>query len=618
MSLRPQSVFVACTPALLVLCAGAHPQSPPYVQVDNTVELPQLTGSITRTCTGDIDGDFAADVALLSGGKVFVGFGISAHKSVVEVVQAGPAIDLALTPRMLGEPRCQLAVTRTDGVFLVGRQPDPQHPVPWVVEPVLASDSSLKGAKWVRSADLDGNNRSDLMVVLANEKTVRVLLRQLDGSWSTALAPFTLATKVLDVVGLQYDADTPLELAIQTEGSARVHEVNGTFVAMARNATSGAPAGMAVMPVQDTTRSRVAYLATATGGGYELHLLEYLIGLESLHVGNLVPRALLAGDHDGDGDHDLLVDHGESGALTLLLSDEDAGAGCGPNPDHYFSCQLGDQDPFYAVQEGVVMQAMGWSDLDNDGSPDLLVPSSDESSESWMVEFRPRVPAPQGAGPFGLPGDHPVFYEVHWADPSSGVSPQLRLHVTNVWPDEALREWLQVTVWRKQNPPVNQQGPGTETIGRFNGFYARSSSVGTLTDYELTLPDDTAGGMGTNYTPFQLVSGSLAAHGADTTLYFVEVRSVQLDVNYEIVSAGRKQIAGLALNQAGPSPSGTSASYLAGLPGSWGISVSTSAFEAGFNDPIPGNYKIGGLVPMPDMPAFAPGFLVYTEPVIIP
>jgi hypothetical protein len=615
MPLRSQAVLVPCALVHLALCAGAHPQSPPYSEVDNTVELPPFTGSITRTCTGDVDGDFTADVALLAGGRVFVGLDISAHENLVEVEDMDQAIDLAMMPKSSGEAGCDLALTRANGVFVVGCQGAVQAQDPWVIEHVLAPDSSLQGASLVRSADLDKNGRSDLVVVLANQKTVRVLLRQIDGTWNTSLAPFTLPTNVSEIVGLQYDMDAPLELAIQTAGSARVHELDGTFVAMARNATSGAPAAMAVMPVPGSTRSRVAYLATATTGAYELHLLEYLIGLESLNVGNLVPRALLAGDYDGDGDHDLLVDHGGSGSVTLLESNESTLVGCGSNPDHHFSCQLPQQLLLHVAPQDSVMQPISWSDLDNDGSPDLLVPSSDTSSGARKVEFRPKVPAPEAPGDPGVTEEeHPVFLAAEWANPNlqATVAPQLRLFVADVWGNDNL-DYLQVTVWRKQNPQGSQP-PGTETIGRFNGFYRRSLiPYNPTTGYQLTLPDTTVTGTGANHTPFQQIDTTLAASNTDTTLYFVEVRSVDLDGNNQVVEARRKQVIGLALNLPA---TGTSEDYLLGIPDGWGVSIPREFYAAGFINQE--TYKIGGLVPLPNVPAFVPGFLVYTEPVIIP
>src|SRR5262249_3744953 len=160
--------------------------------------------------------------------------------NVVQVLPVAGAIDMTLTPRLSAQSRSQVAYTSSSGIFVIGRQPDPQHPDPWVVEQVLSADTTLQGAKLVRSADVAGNGRSDLVVVLANGKTVRVLLRATDGTWSSPLPAFTLATAVSEIAALPYDLDTPLELAIQTAGSARVHELDGTFVVMARNFVTGA------------------------------------------------------------------------------------------------------------------------------------------------------------------------------------------------------------------------------------------------------------------------------------------------------------------------------------------------------------------------------------------
>jgi hypothetical protein len=621
--------FALLLPFTSVLSAAAIAATPPpqvpYQQVDNRVDLPALGGTVQRACAGDIDGDLAPDAAILADGRVFVAFGPATYGSVVEIDDAGWAIDLSLMPELGPQAPCQIAVTRADGVFVVGRQTDPGDPDPWVIQQVLGADASLLGATRVRSADLDGNGRNDLVVVLADEKTVRVVLQQLDGTWTPFASPFMLQTKVRELAALQYDNDYPLELAIQIAGSARVHELDGTFVAMARNVVAGSPAGMAVMPIPGTTRSRIAYLATATGGGYDLHLLQHGLALNTWFVGGLQPRSLLAADHDQDGDFDLLVDTGVNG-LTVLLSNSEADFPAPyPDPTHPFSYHLAGASEFPIGSQPGVTQIPCWGDLDNDSWPDLLVPNS-QASGSWRLEYRPRIPAPFPSGAQGITGEsHPVFLQADWAQPNTGgtlAAPQLRLLVANVWGADG-RSHLQVRVWRKKTPP----GPGTETFGRFDGRYLRtalqSDQIGnywvTLQISSALLPDL---GPDSYLTAFQsidenpLADDPLAEGGDNSTVYFVELCSLQV-VGGVPQSTGRKQLTGLALNTPDSTSSGSSLSYLLGLPGSWGQSIHTAVHSSNFALELE-NYKIGGLVPMPAMPAFAPGFMTLPEVATFP
>jgi hypothetical protein len=110
---RPHAPFLLGSLSLLAPLSAAAPQVIlPYSQVDNVVHLPPAATAVQRTCTGDVDGDAAPDVAVLASSQMFVSFSTSAHANVLSVLPSTSVIDMALTPRLGPASRSQVAFTR--------------------------------------------------------------------------------------------------------------------------------------------------------------------------------------------------------------------------------------------------------------------------------------------------------------------------------------------------------------------------------------------------------------------------------------------------------------------------------------------------------------------------
>jgi len=219
----------------------------------------------------------------------------------------------------------------------------------------------------VRSADLNNDEYTDLVVALQFQDSVAVLINNMDGSFGLA-GSYPLGDKPYRLCGADFDGDGYTDLAVSNIGSHNVsillNQGDGSFVAHGTCGVGNEPHGICTA---DFDLDGDFDVAVTNKGSNDLSILSNLgDGMFSPSVnypaGNM-PIDVIATDIDGDGYPDLAV--------------ANWGAGVAGGPADSVSILINNGDGSFAPADNYSAGDTPWSicsaDLDGDCDNDLAV-----------------------------------------------------------------------------------------------------------------------------------------------------------------------------------------------------------------------------------------------------
>jgi hypothetical protein len=226
---------------------------------------------------------------------------------------------------------------------------------------------SWTGARLVRSADVNGDGLADLLGLAADGQTVLQLIATSPTSFSAGTSSAALAT-VRNLLALQWDTDSPLEVALLTDLSVEVRDLDGTLL---DDFTAATPGGaFCAIGQAGTAQERLVWITE-----YAPPAFQYLIALspggvaDIVDLGALDAFAVVPTDYDLDGDDDILISHKFSYELLWIQNQRTPQSPSGPS-----FTPVGDRKVFEVANPGPAPQNEAWpvaADLDGDGDDDV-------------------------------------------------------------------------------------------------------------------------------------------------------------------------------------------------------------------------------------------------------
>jgi hypothetical protein len=360
---------------------------------DGTFQLAEgfVTGINSALVAGDFNGDGQLDLAGLDGGvRVLLGNGDGTFQSHVQVTNAVGGSPVAIvTGDFTGNGRTDLAVAdqSSDEVYILLGNGDGTFQ-PAANYTVGQSPSTLG----LVTGDFNGDGRLDLAVVNSGSLpnyagTVSVLLGNGDGTFQPAVN-YAVGTMPSAIVAGDFNGDGHLDLAVDNFDDNTVSVLlgngDGTFQPAANYTVGQRPWGLVT---GDFTGDGHLDLAVADAGGYDQNG-NPLPGEVSILLGNgdgtfqpsqqyavgILPRAIVAGDFNGDGHLDLAVANlgvfHSASTVSVLLG----------NGDGTFKSQV-----TYAVGADPISIVAG--NFEGDGHLDLAVDNENSNGQHGTVSM---------------------------------------------------------------------------------------------------------------------------------------------------------------------------------------------------------------------------------------
>jgi len=225
---RPRSRLL---PAFLALAAA------PAAALAQTDTLPWTSGvdgsagPFTGTTMARLSGDLLADVAMATDGQLLVAEAVAAFCKFREVTTSGTANDVA-TLRIEGlaveDDRDHLVVAASDGLWTLREGSGGTF-----TATAVDASSGWQGIKRVVVADLNGDDRDDLVVLKTNGRSIDCKLQTSTGGWSdTSDYQWTANFDVLDFALADLDGnDSTIELAVNDTRALRIFSPGNSLLA---------------------------------------------------------------------------------------------------------------------------------------------------------------------------------------------------------------------------------------------------------------------------------------------------------------------------------------------------------------------------------------------------
>jgi len=368
--------LLSLAPLVLIAASVAAQSSPPPLQfsLDNSIEWPGSFGSAAfkRVIVGDFNADGIRDAAVLSGTQAAF---LNAPTTWRWALALSGAVNDIDSSRGLGTNGYDaIAAVASDGLKLYTFNLSTHD----FSSSVVSSSSPWLNAKLVRSADINGSGVSDYVGVASDARTV--ILRY-DVSGTPTESSFTTSYDISDILLLQWDNDSPLEIACLDTFGVEVFKLNGTRTAWFANSGTSGDAFTSFRVTSDT-HDHIAWVVKNSSGQQTLNEL-------SRHDGRITAAStfpantfafIAAADSTGsagvpDGNSELVVARNDGyypiGLLNLAQT--------APSPNFSLDtgssawCNLTWSIPVWNPSSTVIAP-IAYTDVDGDGIPDLLVP----------------------------------------------------------------------------------------------------------------------------------------------------------------------------------------------------------------------------------------------------
>lgn len=262
-----------------------------------------------RSVAGDFDGDLQQDAFILRGKTAEILFAPGLYDALVPNV--GSAIDMATLHRPGG-----------DAVLLVGDGGLQRWG--WNAATQTAETTLIEGTHWIDArrivlVDRGGGAPIDVYGLMADRHTFRRLSNVAQTPQEVLL--FTAAEEVLDFAVVDTDGDGALEIVAMVASGLRVFDPEDPAAVPLRQHDAAGGTSVAIVPVR-MSFSDAVWIAWAVRVGTTDILVRVgpngLLPRTTLGSWGLV--AMSAGDHDNDGNDDLLLSYTSALELALLTN----------------------------------------------------------------------------------------------------------------------------------------------------------------------------------------------------------------------------------------------------------------------------------------------------------
>jgi hypothetical protein len=324
-------------------------------------------GPFERAVSGQFTPDGALDVALIDGSELVLLTNPDEFFAASKVATA-----VADLERLAGAGAAGLDALATVGSSGLKRY---WYDASSASFPSAAIGSSAwMGARLVRSADVNADGLADLVGLAADGQTVLQEIATSPTAFSAGPSSAALAT-VRNLVLLQWDTDSPLEVALLTDLSVEVRELGGTLLDQFAAATPGGT--FCAIGQTGTAQERLVWLTEYAPPAFQYLLVLSPGGVSDVvDLGALDAFAVVPTDYDLDGDDDILISHKFSYELLWIENQRTPQAPSGPS-----FTPIGDRKVFEVVNPGPAPQNEAWpvaADFDGDGDDDVAFANQGE------------------------------------------------------------------------------------------------------------------------------------------------------------------------------------------------------------------------------------------------
>lgn len=317
-------------------------------------------GAFGRADRGDFDADGQTDAVLLEGDRALVLFNPGATFAMVPLAGQwnGACALRGATDR--------IALSSVSGIHVLAFDATANA---FVAQPVLSG--VWAGARELRAFDSNGDGSLELAAITADRSNVLVA-SEIGGLWS-CVASIGVSGAARDVVALQWDADSSLEIAVLSDCGVYIYD-EGVLVRAWSSLV--APGAIARIAQSGQSTDRLAWISA-----YSPPLKQWLRTLspngsyQQIDLGDLGAYAATGEDFDGDGDSDLLIAPLNGEALLWLENLRGPSNPSGPT----FSVSTSSARVFElggVLQGGANMLEGAWpavADFDADGDLDFVI-----------------------------------------------------------------------------------------------------------------------------------------------------------------------------------------------------------------------------------------------------
>ncbi|MCA8959894.1 MAG: hypothetical protein KDC38_05250, partial [Planctomycetes bacterium] len=320
--------------------------------------------AITRTIAGRFDLDYDVDCVVLQDDTPVLYSGPGLYDAPIQYpAAASGVVDIAC--KRAGVDGAELLTVGPAG--LIGWQWDGTQ----FVERQIGPAGDWGNVTLLRTADLNVGGGADIIGYRFQGGVNQIVILKDEGQPEETMSVFNCGRAPLDIVPFVRSSGD-VQIAVLTTLGVGIYAQNGDLLdAFIRVA----PAGTLVAVNQGQPRDDLVW-TYRTGGTDKLQVIENdgtdlaLSGVV-LDLGDLGVVSARAGDLDQNGADDVVLNHTQSFAVEVLLSD---GNGYSLDPNHHQSHLL-----VAAAGTGDASANAGWielSDFDSDGDLDVFAPAS--------------------------------------------------------------------------------------------------------------------------------------------------------------------------------------------------------------------------------------------------
>ena len=272
--------------------------------------------------------------------------------------------------------------------------------VVWSTPPVARSDYATGVGPWgIASADLNGDNKPDIVTANYDSNTVSVLLNNGDGTFA-AKVDYVTSTRPMAVEAADLNGDGTSDLAVVNNGASSVsvflNNGNGTFAAKVDYAT-GASSNPRHVSIADFNRDNNLDLVTVNSGSGSPGVSVFLNNGDGTFATKVdystgaTSYSITSGDLNGDGWPDVISADGDANRVSVFMN----------NGNGTFATRV-------SYTAGWRVEDVHAADLSGDGKLDLVTANYNDKTISVLLNegsgtFAPKVDYSTGAiGPLSV------------------------------------------------------------------------------------------------------------------------------------------------------------------------------------------------------------------------
>lgn len=309
----------------------------------------------------DFDGDGALDAVALDAGYLVVGKMIDTM-TLISAVESSPGVDLVVNDFATFDGK--IATVGYEGLEIYAYNPTNE-----AFERTNLFTTGFEDDLIVCAADWDNDGDMDLVTLDDTRTDVDVLINDGAAGWSSGLGR-TLPLAADDILPIQWDSGTSLELAVTDAVGVSIYEQALPIATYTRGSNSG-PGSMARVQ-SDSATDELAWAVGPLAGSYYLITMSEAAPsggvLDVMPILGGVPLALSSGTYNTDDDFDLGLTYSDSADVSVFENNGDGTFSSGSSQLFEWSQQ---QLPIGQVNRA----AVAFADLDMDGNQDVVLAS---------------------------------------------------------------------------------------------------------------------------------------------------------------------------------------------------------------------------------------------------